>query len=82
MSRPATDKLRYDKADGHPPTRISHVHRSGNSWSFYVPRHLAEQLGLEHTPYVRLYVVGGALCVEPVRGEEWRPAVVEAAAAK
>ena len=82
MSKVVTDNLRYDKADGRTRTRISHVHRSGNSWSFYVPRHLAEVLGLDNTPYVRLYVVGRTLCVDPVRGEEWSPAVVEAAAEK
>lgn len=72
--------VRYDAGGAQPRTRIARIHRGGNSLGVYIPRLMAEQLGLAACSEVRVYIVSGVLCIEPVKREDWTPAVVAAAA--
>lgn len=71
-------ELTYDKGGAQPRSRISRLHRSGNSLGLYIPRKMALQLGITTSDSLRLYIVGRVLCVEPMKPELWTPAVVEA----
>ena len=64
----------------HPRPRSASVHKSGNSRGIYIPRDIADYLHLEAMQEVRLYVIAGVLCVEPLRADSFRPALVEAPA--
>lgn len=71
--------VRYDAGGSQPRTRIARIHRGGNSLGVYVPKLMADQLGLAACSEVRVYIVNGVLCIEPVKREDWIPAVVAAA---
>lgn len=64
----------------HPKPRTARVHKSGNSRGIYIPRDMADYLHIGAMQEVRLYVIAGVLCVEPMREDSFRPAVVEAPA--
>lgn len=76
----ATAQASGAPAAEHPKPRTARVHKSGNSRGIYIPRDIADYLHIEALAEVRLYVIAGVLCVEPIREDSFRPSVVEAPA--
>lgn len=56
--------------------RTGRVHRAGNSLAIYIPKNLAFSMGFDKFREVKIYIVSGVLCIQPVKTESFVPNVI------
>jgi len=76
MSDTDIEARALDARGAQPHSRISRLHRSGNSYGLYIPKLVAAQMAIAEGEEIRMYVIGRVLCIEPVTRPEWAPGVV------
>jgi Antidote-toxin recognition MazE, bacterial antitoxin len=59
-----------------PRFRTVRLHRSGNSLGIYIPKVIAEQVGIGKHDELRMYVVGRVICLQAVSRDSFTPGVL------